>query len=1009
MSDQEQSSVEMDTPSFIVGVGASAGGLAALEDLFKTLPDDSGLAFVVIQHLSPDYKSMMVELLSKHTAMPVLKIEDGMRPLANHLYLIPPRQTLTFMGGRLLLEEQPIHRKLILPIDIFLRTLAEELGERAIAVILSGTGSDGTLGSRVIKEAGGMVMVQDPHDAQFDGMPLSTIDSGMADYVLSAREVAPTLMQFINHPYVLKHEEVSRDEYQSPVDQNQSFYARVLTEIREQSGVDFTFYKNNTIQRRIERRMTVNQVDDYAHYLNHIAHHPEEVRTLFNELLIGVTRFFREKETFERLREQVIPEIFKAADSRNPNRQEAVRIWVAGCSTGEEAYTLAMLFQDYIECENIERDFKIFATDLDKRSLDVASTGCYSESIVADIPSHLLQKYLSNDKEGYQVSEALRKRVIFAHHNLATDPPFSRVDLISCRNLLIYLQNSLQQRVMELFGFALYQNSYMLLGSSETVGEMHTQFRTFDSAHKIYQNRERVAYKNSRASLPGTTMPHYDSDPVATHYPQRSLLPSSVRNSVPRGHQLDSAYRQLMSRFVPPTAIVDQDNNLLNRFGDTSNWLKLPDGDMSTNLLKMADRGLSATLSTALHKLRNGPIDAPLLSYPLSGVELQLERVSEKGPAELMMISFMATSTGDRDSSEAATTEIRSVPSTGSGKEAATGKSVEQEVQELTSFRVEDLESELQYTRENLQATIEEMETSNEELQATNEELTASNEELQSTNEELQSVNEELYTVNSQYQLKIDELVEANSDIDNLLHNIDVGIIFLDEHLKLRRITQRANRFFHVQDSDIGRPFHHITSNVELKGVKEKVEGALYQGEAGELEGPFIGEHGWARINIRPYRSPSNKIKGVVLTNSDISQLIWREKELSDVNQRLREKKTVLEEDVQTRGIGEGWSLLDRAPLPMLLINPEGGVERANYAAVDHFGYTLQEAMISKPLGNLFEQLTFEQIEKSAAEGEPLKGMTLLKKEGEAVSGQTLQLSHYEEGGVELFIMVVGG
>ena len=463
-------------PKVIVGIGASAGGLEAIEDFFKAMPPDSGMAFVVVQHLSPDYKSMMVELLSRKTEMPVLRTEDGMQVEPNHIYLIPPKKSLTIFHGKLLLTDQKHRDGINLPVDIFLKSLAEDQNENAVGVILSGTGSDGTRGVRAIKEWGGLVMVQDEDSAKFDGMPRAAASTGVADFVLPPEEMPSQLLACLSHPYV------SRQDRQEQALSGETGLTRLFSLLRAKTKVDFTYYKPSTTNRRIERRIAVTQVADLEAYVGYVEQTPAELSALYRELLIGVTSFFRDAKVMAILQDKVLPEVLQRRSDRE------LRFWVAGCSTGEEAYTLAIIAREMMEKLGLARDIKIFATDIDRDAVAKAGTGIYPESIAADLTPSLLAKYFYSRGETYQIARTIREMVVFAQHNLVKDPPFTRIDLVSCRNLLIYLQTNLQQRAVEMFDFALRPGGVLLLGTSETVGDMEDRFEPIDRKARIYRS-----------------------------------------------------------------------------------------------------------------------------------------------------------------------------------------------------------------------------------------------------------------------------------------------------------------------------------------------------------------------------------------------------------------------------------------------------------------------------------------------------------------------------------------
>ncbi len=744
-----------EEPPYIVGIGTSAGGLEALEKFFSSAPPLTGLAFVVIQHLSPDYKSHMVQLLSKYTPLSVFEAEDGMPVETNSIYLLPRRKNMTIFKGKLYtVDYNRSHGGLNLPIDIFFESLAHDQGERSVGIILSGTGSDGTRGIRAIKEQGGLVIAQDD-SAKFDGMPRSAISTRLVDYILPPEKIAITLLKYIKHPSL-----AADGIFEVPIPVHDNQLAKLFAVVQASTGVDFTDYKPNTILRRIERRMTVNQIENLNDYVTVLQDSPDESRTLYKEFLIGVTRFFRDGEAFQKIQDTVIPGLLQGR-----SRQSQVRVWIPGCSTGEEAYSLAILFREHMEKTGQYFDIKIFATDLDKEALDFASRGVYQESVLADISTERLRNFFVKRGDTYEVLRPLRGLVVFAHQNLIKDPPFSKMDLISCRNLLIYLQPKLQQRVLSIFQFALNSDGYLFLGSSESVGDFADVFKTIDNKWKLFQ-------------FDGTIRPRLDQTQLTgrTESP-RSVGVTAYRQPIAQGtddwRTSDPVLRSLVEQVMPPCLVVDENGSIIHAFGDLEPYLKLPQGyQIDLNVRKMAREPLSLPLSTALHRTSQNEEEVVYSNIRLeSGPEINLtvRLFFEKNSRQrLFLIMFTPT---DTPGGNPETAEIFSLP-----KGAAQ--------------RINVLEQELQYTKENLQATIEELETSNEELQATNEELMAANEELQSTNEELQSVNEELITVNSEYQAKIMELTNLNDDVNNLLKSTDVGTIFLDANLHLRKFTR---------------------------------------------------------------------------------------------------------------------------------------------------------------------------------------------------------------------------
>jgi two-component system, chemotaxis family, CheB/CheR fusion protein len=839
VSDQSSNRNSSQIDFHIIGIGASAGGLEAIENFFDNIPGGLNMAFVIVQHLSPDYKSLMGELLSKHTAMTIFQAEDGMEIVPGAVYLIPRKKNMTVFNGKLFLTQQ--EQGLNLPIDIFLQSLAEDAGEKSVAVILSGTGSDGTRGVRAIKEAGGIVMVQDEESAKFDGMPRSALATGIVDYVLPPNQLAEELQNFVKGNITLKRDDPTRELTAS------NTLSKIFLLIKRKTGVDLSFYKESTILRRIERRMGINQTNDIRKHVELMERSPGEIQSLFKEILIGVTKFFRDQEAFWILKEQVIPAIFE----KKANGEE-VRVWVAGCSTGEEAYSLAILLADYVEEHKLSNDVKIFATDIDKGAIDFASYGIYPESIAADADMEHLQRYFVKKGESYQVVQKIREMVIFAYHNIFKDPPFRRTDLISCRNLLIYLQPVLQKRVLSNFHFSLTDGGFLFLGSSETVADFSKYFQNIDVKWKIFQFRG------------GGTTPHIEIDGAEAGWRRRLHETSRRVEITQQSHpRFEQVYEQLIEAALPPCVIIDESWEIRHVFGDVSPFLRLPVGKVDLNVSRMAKGDLSIPLGTAIQSAAAEKIPVSLENVMIpeseTGKSVRLTVRPIRGGFDAYFFAITFEETGQESVSQAITRF---------------------DLEESVRTRIKDLENELQHSRENLQATIEELETSNEELQATNEELLSSNEELQSTNEELQSVNEELITVNSEYQKKIEELSELNDDMTNLLAGTEVGTVFLDTELTIRKYTPPVTRQINLIKSDIGRPFSDLTTNLQYDSLVRDIREVLQSLRPREIEVPSTQDR-WYLVKITPYRTETAQVRGVVVTLIDITERRTAEAALS--------------------------------------------------------------------------------------------------------------------------------
>jgi len=865
----------------IVGIGASAGGLEALERLFASLPDRSGMAFVVVQHLSPDFKSVMDELLGRHTGMAIRQVTDGMTLEPDSVYLMPPRKEMTLAAGRLHLADKTSQRDLSLPIDHFFRSLAEDAGPRAVAIVLSGTGSDGSRGIRDVHALGGLVIVQTPESAQFDGMPRSAQDSGVADATLAPEEMPRE---------ILAHAARLRDGRCAPAavpDGAESIFKL----LRDDFGIDFSYYKPNTVGRRIERRQTISRLDDLGAYVARLHDDPAERNALYRDLLIGVTRFFRDPEAFERLERDVLPGLLH----RRPPDEE-VRVWVAGCATGEEAYSLAMLLDEQLRLLPRRPKVKIFASDAHPASLEVAAAGVYDQEKLASVTPSRLDRYFVRRPDGYHVASELRQMIVFTVHNVINDAPFTRLDLVSCRNLLIYFQQPVQRRVLSLFHFALRTGGVLVLGPSEGPGELAEELEDVDPHWKIYRKRRDVR------------LPHDLRQPLAMPLQLRAVptVPPQLAGDTPSG-----AYEQLLERFLPAGVLVDERRRLVHSFGDTSRLLALPRGRASTDILDLVPPELRLPIAAALQRATREGRRAthPAVTVANDGANLRVTIAVEPlfdrhGQVTNYFVAIDGRGTID------------------CGATAADDGG-----HETPAARTSSLEAELELARENLHATVEELETSNEELQTANEELVASNEELQSTNEELHSVNQELYTVNAEYQKKIQELTELTDDMDHLLRSTDVGTIFLDHDLCIRKFTPQIGRTFDLLPHDVGRRIDGFSHTVRFPALIETLHRVLETGERFETDVQDRGGN-WFFLRVLPYESRAGRA-GVVLSLIDISPVKRAEARLAELS-----------------------AIVESSDDAIVGSDLEGHVRTWNGGAARLFGYHLEE-VVGRPLSLL--------------------------------------------------------
>jgi two-component system CheB/CheR fusion protein len=828
----------------VVAIGASAGGLEALQDFFKNMTPTPDAAFVVIQHLSPDYKSYMNELLSRYTSIKIEIVTDGMALQANHIYLIPPKMNMTIFHGVLYLYELSATRTLNLPIDIFFRSLAKDQEKNAVGIILSGAGSDGTLGIKAIKEFGGMTMAQDDESAKFESMPHSSISSGMVDIIRPPKQLAEELIHYIKHPFVK-----GKRRIETILAGEQSQLSKVISILSETKNVDFSCYKENTIIRRLEKRISINRFEKIEDYIKFLLNNSKEINILFNELLIGVTRFFRDEAAFNSLKGQVISKIIESSAAN-----KEIRVWVAACSTGEEAYSLAILFKECMAEYNANREVKIFATDLDKNSLEFASAGFYPDNIVADVSHERVAKYFTKKEGGYQINENIRSMIVFARQNIINDPPFSKLDLVSCRNFLIYVNPNTQQKIFSIFNMALNDNAHLFLGSSESLGNMSEGFKAIDTKSKIFQKQ---------ANYKPVLQQGLKRSSEYKNYPEFLHASSLMKTSKGKNRFLEILFDQIMIDYLPPSVVIDENYDILHTINDVNSYISIPTGQITINLLKMLSKENAVFVSSLIRRASKSEDELIIENIESKIIGKQLCLSCKKIVDKLNNSCYYLVSFNEKE------LETNKKRPTKSGK-----LNVEMHYNE----RIDELEKELQLKSESLQATVEELETSNEELQSSNEELIASNEELQSTNEELQSVNEELYTVNSEHIRKIEELTELTSDIENLLKNTQIGTLYLDQQLIIRKVNDVASQLTNIISTDVGRPLKHLSLNnfdVDLLAEIESVYSHLqpFEKEIQDKKGK------WYLMSIIPYRTVDNAVEGIIVTFVNISKL-KREEEL---------------------------------------------------------------------------------------------------------------------------------
>jgi two-component system CheB/CheR fusion protein len=840
----------------IVGIGASAGGLEALEQFLKSVPAASGLAFVVVQHLDPNHKGLMAELLQRATAMPVAQIKDRMKVEPDHVYVIPPNRDLSILHGVLHLLEPFAPRGLRLPIDFFLRSLAEDCQQHGIGVILSGMGSDGTLGLRAIKEKGGAVFVQTPASAKFDGMPRSAIDAGLADVVAPAEELPGRIVSYLQHVPL----QTAQPE-RSLADTDLSGLEKIVLILRTQTGHDFSLYKKSTIYRRIERRMGLHQLPKIADYVRYLRGNPEESELLFKELLIGVTSFFRDSAVWEQLKTEVLPALLTAHPEGG-----TLRAWTAGCSTGEEAYSLAMIFQETLEQLKpaVHYALQIFVTDLDQDAIDKARGGLYPANIAVDVAESRLLKFFVQEENTYRVSKAIREMVIFAPQNLVMEPPFTKLDLLTCRNLLIYLESDLQKKLLPLFHYSLSPGGFLVLGTSETVGQATDLFAPLPGKTRIYKRLDAAvgvvefptAFGRHRASTLAASSPLVPALQSATNL---KMLTDAV----------------LLKLFSPAAVLTTEKGDIVYINGKTGRYLEPAAGKASLNIFAMVRDGLNAALSEVFTKAvrQKTPVTVKGVKVGANGgaqlADITVQPLDE--PAALVGMVLVVFST---------VTTVAAMKAPGKAEKAS-----------AQSNRLDALNQQLMQAREELQGTREEMQTSQEELQSTNEELQSTNEELTTSKEEMQSMNEELQTVNHELQSKVDELSQASDDMKNLLNSTHIATLFLDNELRVRRFTTETTGIIKLIAGDAGRPITDLVNDLNYPELADDAREVLRTLVAHERQ-VAAKDARWFMVRVMPYRTQDNRIDGVVITFVDLSEQKTLEATLREALAALKNRFT---------------------------------------------------------------------------------------------------------------------
>jgi two-component system CheB/CheR fusion protein len=905
----------------IVGIGASAGGLEAIEQFFTNMPSDKGMAFIIIQHLDPKGHSSMPEILSRFTKMTIKVATNGLKVKPDSIFLIPPSKSMELQNGTLTLQDQSLLPGLRLPIDFFFRSLAREIGTDAIGIVLSGTGTDGTLGLRAIKAAQGTIFVQEPESAKYDGMPLSAIDTGLADFILKPDQMPEKLIQFLKHSDTNGYKFGAANEATKPLQQ-------IFSILRTRTGHDFTRYKRATIHRRLQRRMSVNQINDISGYARFLKGSEDELKALLKDLLISVTNFFRDPEAFESLKVQV-----KELLTHKPEDSD-LRVWVAGCATGEEAYSVAIVISECLDEMKKRLKVQLYATDIDIDALHTARTGNYPANIVADVTPKRLKRFFDKQENSYRIKNEIRERIVFAPQDFIKDPPFSKMDLISCRNLLIYLESDVQNRLLPLLHYALKPGGILFLGTSETINESKDLFTVLDRKWKIYQRRE-VLLTTDRLRFPAVFAPS-----------SRDTTDEPVRGTTAGIPEL--AEKIFLDDYAPTFAIIDEKYRLVYVRGRTGKYLEIASGQPSLSILDMAREGLKTDLGSAIYRATSEKkkIVHEGLRVKHNGgfqsVNLTVAPVTEPGiPPGFLIVVFQEL--------EISSGEAKSKPS-------------------IKGHRgIIELEEELKLTRENLQATIEELEAANEEMKSANEELQSNNEELQSTNEELdtsreelQSLNEEMNTVNAELQDKNELLSKANDDLNNFVNRTDIAIILLDNELKIRSYTPATSDVFNIRNLDIGRPLDEINSRLAYGKMVDDAHEVLRTLQPKEVEVQRKDGH-WYNMRISSYRTAQNVVSGLVMSLLDIN-------EQKKSTESLHETRDYLD------------NLFNYANAPIIVWNKELNITRFNHAFEQLTGRSVDE-MTGKKVDILIpperRQAALYEINKTTTKGQRLEAIEI--------------------------------
>lgn len=904
----------------IVALGGSAGSFNSFEKFLKNIPADTGFAFVIIMHLDPKKNMNVAGMLQGFTPMPVVEALDGTEIGPNHVYVIPPDKDMGVHNGTLLLFNASRTRGAHMSIDYFMQSLADDQWNYAVGIVFSGMGADGETGLRMVKEKLGMAMVQDPETAEYRSMPDAAIKSELVDYILAPEDMPAKLIQYLNHPAM------RAPIFEDSVNErnNQSHLQKILMLLRLQTGHDFTLYKKNTITRRVERRIAFLQLPDYFHYVNYMREHPHEIEILFKELLIGVTKFFRDSQAFLVLKDALYAKL------KQKSPEDGIRIWIAGCSTGEEAYSLAIQLTEYLDTLKTKRlpKVQIFATDLDPRAIEHARAGFYFSNIISEISPERLERFFIKKNNGYVVKKEVREMIVFAQHNLIKDAPFTKLDLLCCRNVMIYLTAELQKKLLPVFHYSLNVNGLLFLGPAESVGIYTDAFNVIDSKWKLYERKEGISALSKMVDFPFN---------ISSHHNKRD---SDTSDRPPiKGIITDAFQKVLLERYTPASLLINDKGEILYINGKIDTYLQFHSGEAAMNIHKMAKEGIKYALGNAIHQalVQKGVIEVK--DFKVSDNEsFNKFDFSVSYINDLQLLGCLVVAFTDK------------------GKVKKRQKS-KVAVKENYHSEIEELEKELTYTKQQLHTTIEQMETSLEELKSTNEELQSTNEELQSTNEEalttkeeMQSLNEELMTINLQYQNKAEELTRLNNDMKNLLDNTEIGTIFLDNHLNILRFTPQVTKLFNVIPTDVGRSITHIVSNFDYPAIEHIIVDVIEKLNGRELE-VKTKQNDWYNLRIMPYRTMDNFISGAVLTFTKITPLKAMETRLA-----------TLMNFVQSR--------VDQFDYPALILDNERKVLAANPGFLKIFNlrdFEIKEQFLMEVVHNKWNTDKLDAILKNKA------------------------------------------